>query len=183
MCCIAEDTLSFGTQTRIPVARQAELCSRVGIVYNLSYCLSQIQHEAAAPPDGIPHVSRKTQKVACFDRQGNSFSPSRLLFWFFPSLLCNLLCLFWMAVLLITGINYTCKASLYMCICLSMSLYFFVCISQFLLVWMYVFLNFDVSLWMTKSGRRERTLSQGSRGWEKAHKPDQGPGRRLEANG
>lgn len=67
---VAEDTLSTSIWGRVPIAKQAELHIRrsIGIVCNLSQCLSQIQEEAAAPPDGISHVSRKTQTLACFDR-------------------------------------------------------------------------------------------------------------------
>lgn len=56
----------------------------IDIVCNLSQCLSQIQEEAAAPPDGPSHVSRKTQTVVCFDRQENSFLLHRLLYFLPP---------------------------------------------------------------------------------------------------
>lgn len=118
--------MSTSTQGREPVARQAELHIR-GSRHGLQsvQCLSQIQDEAAAPPDGISCVSRKTQPEVCFDRQGNSFSLSRLLFSFFPILLVSLLCVFRMAVLLMTVISYACNISLSCCV-LRMSVHLYV---------------------------------------------------------
>lgn len=100
----------------------------IGIVCNLSQCLSQIQEEAAAPPDGISHVSRKTQTVVCFDRQGYSFLLCRLLFSFLSILLLSLLCLFWMAILLMP-VTFL-FVSAYICVYVSLCLHvcFFVCV-------------------------------------------------------
>lgn len=129
-------------------------------------CLSQIQDEAAAPPDGTSCVSRKTQPVVCFDRQGNSFSLSRLLFSFLPILLVSLLGLLWMAILLVTGISYACNIFLCVCPCRSVRFYvpscLFICVytsTSFCAFLLYL----DVSVCMTVSGRRGGTLSQGSR--------------------
>lgn len=110
----------------------------VGIVCNLSQGLRQLQDKAATSPDGIPPVSKKTQMVAYFSRQGNSFSLSRLLFSFLSSLLMSPLCLFWMAVLLMTGISYICKASLCTClhmhICLCGHLCLFLCMYEYIVL-------------------------------------------------
>lgn len=63
--------MSVGTQARVPVDRHMELHiseSRHALQSGSMIC--QIQDEAAAPPDGVPHASRKTRRwLALTDRE------------------------------------------------------------------------------------------------------------------
>lgn len=114
---------------------------------------------------------------------GNSFLLSRLLFSFLSFLLLGLLCLFWMASLLMTEINYTCKASLCMCKCLSVPLCLFLCMYTSFCACAGVCLSLNMSVCIARCWGRGGALSQGSRDWEKVHKLGQSLRRRLEATG
>lgn len=63
--------MSVDTQARVPVGRHMELhISESRHTLQSVSVTCQIQDEAAAPPDGVPHASRKTRRwLAMTDRE------------------------------------------------------------------------------------------------------------------